>query len=129
MTKLCASPQLDAGRRRPALSHKAAKLVGMASNKKLSASAQMALVAGIFEILSLLTLALGLFVNIGSPSTMLATMLILVVLSIICALIATILGVVGLVKYARYQWLFVAVIVLSILLNPVVLLGALALLN
>lgn len=121
--------QLLAGRRRPAPGFKATKLVGMASNKRLTSSAQMALVAGISEGLSLLTLALAFFVNVGSPTTVLATMMVFIVLSLIFALLATVLGVVGLVKYARHQWIFVAVIVLSILLNPVVWLGALALLN
>ena len=89
----------------------------------------MALIASIAEALSLLTFALGFLVNVGSPTTMMATMLVLIILSIICALVATILGAVGLVKYARYQWIFVTVILLSVLFNPVVLLGSLALLG
>lgn len=87
----------------------------------------MALVAAVTEGLAVLTLVLAFVVNVGSPSAVLATFLVLIVLSLVCSAVAMILGVVGLVKYARYQWVFVLVIVASVVLNPLVWLGVLAL--
>lgn len=105
------------------------KLVSMASVKKLSPSAQMALVTGLVEGAALLALALALLVNFGSPTTVMTTFMVLVVISLIASLLATVLSFVGLVRYVRFQLLFVLILVLSIIFNPAVLLGVLAILD
>ncbi|MDY6051551.1 MAG: hypothetical protein SPI83_03965 [Rothia sp. (in: high G+C Gram-positive bacteria)] len=82
-------------------------------------STQTLIAAAVTEAVAVLMLVLAFVVNVGSPSTVLATFLGFIVVSVVAATLAFILALVGLLRFARHTGWFVAILVLSVLANPV----------
>lgn len=82
-------------------------------------STQMLIASAATEGLAVLTLVLAFVVNVGSPSTVLATFLGFMAVSVIAATLAFVLALVGLLRYARHTAWFIMILVVSVLANPV----------
>lgn len=82
-------------------------------------STQMLIAAVVTEVVAVLSLVLAFTVNVGSPSTVLATFLGLMIVSVLAATLAFILALTGLIRYSRYGSWFLSVLVVSVLANPV----------
>lgn len=98
-----------------------------ATHPRMLASTQMFLVGSIAEVLAVLTGLLAIFVSLGSPSTTMAIFLVCIVLSIIASALAGILALVGLLRYSRLTGWNILLLLISIIFNPAVWLGLLAL--
>lgn len=94
-------------------------LEGMAKPTPRPQSTQTFIAAVVTEVISLISLVLAFAVNIGPPSTVLATLLGFMVLSVLAAALAFILALVGLIRFSRHTGGFIAVMVVSVLANPV----------
>lgn len=94
-------------------------LEGMATRTPRPQSTQTLIAAVISEGIALISLVLAFGVNIGSPSTVLATLLGFMVLSVLAAALAFILALVGLLRFSRHSGGFIAVMVVSVIANPV----------
>lgn len=94
-------------------------LEGMAKRTPRPQSTQTFIAAVVTEVISLISLVLAFAVNIGSPSTVLATLLGFMTLSVLAAALAFILALVGLIRFSRHTGGFIAVMVVSVLANPV----------
>ncbi len=89
------------------------------SRKKLPQSTQMLIAAAVTETVAVLALVLAFVVNVGSPSTVLATFLGFMTVSVLAASLAFLFALVGLVRYSRHGLWFLLVLVVSVLANPV----------
>lgn len=108
-------------------------LEGMPSHSKAAhrprkaQSTQMLIAAVVTEVVAVLSLVLAFTVNVGSPSTVLATFLGFMIVSVLAATLAFILALTGLIRYSRHGRWFLTVLVVSVVANPVLwffLLGA-----
>lgn len=82
-------------------------------------STQMLIAAAVTEGVAVLTLVLAFVVNVGSPSTVLATFLGFMAISVVAATLAFVLALVGLLRFARHTLWFIVILVVSVLANPV----------
>lgn len=89
-------------------------------------STQMFIAGAVCMVVSLITLAVGFLANFSSPSTTLTVFLVCIVVSVIAAALAGILALVGLFKYRRMMVWNVVLLVASIIFNPLVWLGIIA---
>lgn len=94
-------------------------LEGMAKRTPRSQSTQTLIAAIVTEGIALISFVLAFAVNIGSPSAVLATLLGFMILSVLAAALAFILALVGLIRFSRHSGGFIAVMVVSVLANPV----------
>lgn len=79
----------------------------------------MLIAAVVTELISVVSLVLAFAVNVGSPSTVLATLLIFMIISVLAATLAFILALTGLIRYSRHTGWFITVLAVSVLANPV----------
>lgn len=91
----------------------------VAPRPRKAPSTQMLIAAAVTEGVAVLSLVLAFTVNVGSPSTVLATFLGFMIVSVLAATVAFILALTGLIRYSRYGSWFLAVLVVSLLANPV----------
>ncbi|WP_237224897.1 hypothetical protein [Rothia nasisuis] len=94
-------------------------MASTSTRKKLPQSTQMLIAASVTEGLAILFLVLAFVVNVGSPATVLATLLGFMTLSVVAATLAFILALVGLLRYSRHSGGFITILVISVLANPV----------
>lgn len=81
-------------------------------------STQTLIAAAIAEGLALISVILAFTINVGSPSTVLATLLGFSTLSVICSALAFGLALVGLFRFVRHRIWFALILALSVLANP-----------
>lgn len=94
-------------------------LEGMVKRSSRPQSTQTLIAATVAETIALVSLVLAFAVNVGSPATVLATLLGFMTLSVLAASLAFILALVGLVRFSRHSGAFIAVMVVSVLASPV----------
>lgn len=94
-------------------------MASTSTRQKLPQSTQMLIAASVTEGLAILFLVLAFVVNVGSPSTVLATLLGFMTLSVVAATLAFILALVGLLRFSRHSSGFITILVISVLANPV----------
>lgn len=99
------------------MSTKKSKAAGVRGKKPQST--QTFIAAAVTEAVAVLALVLAFVVNVGSPATVLSTFLGFMALSVIASTLAFVLALVGLLKFARHSGGFMAVLVMSVLANPV----------
>lgn len=83
-------------------------------------STQTFVAGAIAEGIAILMLLISVFVTVGSPTAVMATLLVSSILGIIASTLAMILAVVGMVRYRRMFGWNVLLLIASIVFNPLV---------
>lgn len=94
-------------------------LESMAKRTPRPQSTQTLIAAIVTEGIALISFVLAFAVNVGSPSTVLATLIGFMILSVLAATLAFILALAGLIRFSRHGGGFIAVMTVSVLANPV----------